>query len=119
MSSFSLYSARSATRNVYDLETTELAPVEDICTLTINYFLRDTGYVDLEGKIPTQPYIATLLKGSSYEVKSPSVTGFIAVPDTVSGILEEDTIVDVFYEPTDRNYTVNHYYERLDSGFDK
>ncbi|MEE0510352.1 MAG: InlB B-repeat-containing protein [Peptococcaceae bacterium] len=82
-------------------------------TLTIEYYIQGT-----ETKIaPT--YKASLPAGSSYDVESPAVVGYKVADDnqqTVSGMLDEDTNVQVYYttENAKASYTINYIGRSID-----
>lgn len=83
-----------------------------LATLTINYYLEKTG-----GNMVCQPYIAQQVVGSRYEVSSPTFANFTLIDpeqSVVSGVLEEDTTVSVFYTYTENMYDYTVVYEGYD-----
>lgn len=83
-----------------------------LATLTINYYLEKTG-----GNMVCQPYIAQQVVGSRYEVSSPAFANFTLIDpeqSVISGVLEEDTTVSVFYTYTENMYDYTVVYEGYD-----
>ena len=83
-----------------------------LATLTINYYLEKTG-----GNMACQPYIAQQVVGSRYEVSSPTFANFTLIDpeqSVISGVLEEDTTVSVFYTYTENMYDYTVVYEGYD-----
>lgn len=83
-----------------------------LATLTINYYLEKTG-----GNMVCQPYIAQQVVGSRYEVSSPAFANFTLIDpeqSVISGVLEEDTTVSVFYTYTENMYAYTVVYEGYD-----
>lgn len=83
-----------------------------LATLTINYYLEKTG-----GNMVCQPYIAQQVVGSGYEVASPTFPNFKLIdPDqaVISGKLDEDTTVSVFYTYTEELYDYTVVYQGYD-----
>lgn len=83
-----------------------------LATLTINYYLEKTG-----GNMVCQPYIAQQVVGSRYEVSSPTFANFTLIDpeqSVISGVLEEDTTVSVFYTYTENMYDYTVVYEGYD-----
>ena len=83
-----------------------------LATLTINYYLEKTG-----GNMVCQPYIAQQVVGSKYEVSSPTFANFTLIDpeqSVISGVLEEDTTVSVFYTYTENMYDYTVVYEGYD-----
>ena len=83
-----------------------------LATLTINYYLEKTG-----GNMVCQPYIAQQVVGSRYEVSSPTFANFTLIDpeqSVVSGVLEEDTTVSVFYTYTENMYDYTVVYQGYD-----
>ena len=86
-------------------------------TLTI-YYKYDTGGT------ASSTYTNTLTKGSSYSVKSPSISGYTADSSYVSGVLNADRTVTVYYsknvvvepEPSVETYTLKIYYKYSSGG---
>ena len=86
-------------------------------TLTI-YYKYDTGGT------ASSTYTSTLTKGSSYSVKSPSISGYTADSSYVSGVLNADRTVTVYYsknvvvepEPSVETYTLKIYYKYSSGG---
>ena len=83
-----------------------------LATLTINYYLEKTG-----GNMVCQPYIAQQVVRSRYEVSSPTFANFTLIDpeqSVISGVLEEDTTVSVFYTYTENMYDYTVVYEGYD-----
>lgn len=83
-----------------------------LATLTINYYLEKTG-----GNMVCQPYIAQQVMESRYEVSSPTFANFTLIDpeqSVISGVLEEDTTVSVFYTYTENMYDYTVVYEGYD-----
>lgn len=83
-----------------------------LATLTINYYLEKTG-----GNMVCQPYIAQQVVGSRYEVSSPTFANFTLIDpeqSVISGVLEEDTTVSVFYTYTENMYDYTVVYQGYD-----
>ena len=83
-----------------------------LATLTINYYLEKTG-----GNMVCQPYIAQQVVGSRYEVSSPTFANFTLIDpeqSVISGVLEEDTTISVFYTYTENMYDYTVVYEGYD-----
>ena len=78
-------------------------------TLTINYYLEDSN-----GNMIHEPYIAQQVVGSTYEVESPEIENFQLVnrdQATISGTLEQDTTVAVYYTYTEQTFLYTVVYE--------
>ena len=83
-----------------------------LATLTINYYLEKTG-----GNMVCQPYIAQQVVRSRYEVSSPTFANFTLIDpeqSVISGVLEEDTTISVFYTYTENMYDYTVVYEGYD-----
>ena len=83
-----------------------------LATLTINYYLEKTG-----GNMVCQPYIAQQVVESRYEVSSPTFANFTLIDpeqSVISGVLEEDTTISVFYTYTENMYDYTVVYEGYD-----
>ena len=83
-----------------------------LATLTINYYLEKTG-----GNMVCQPYIAQQVMESRYEVSSPTFANFTLIDpeqSVISGVLEEDTTISVFYTYTENMYDYTVVYEGYD-----
>lgn len=83
-----------------------------LATLTINYYLDKTG-----GNMVCQPYIAQQIVGSRYEVSSPTFANFTLIDpeqSVISGVLEEDITVSVFYTYTENMYDYAVVYQGYD-----
>lgn len=78
-------------------------------TLTINYYLEDSN-----GNMIHEPYIAQQVVDSTYEVESPEIENFQLVnrdQATISGTLEQDTTVAVYYTYTEQTFLYTVVYE--------
>lgn len=82
-------------------------------TLTINYYLEGSG-----GNMIHEPYIAQQVVGSNYDVPSPEIENFQlvnAAQEHVSGTLEQDTTVAVYYTYTEQTFLYTVVYEGYNS----
>ncbi len=80
--------------------------VPDHYTLTIRYYFRDgSGLTEAR-----EPYVAVLEKGSSYYEKTPEIAGFTASRSEVSGTLNSNTVVNIYYTPITYTLTIRYRY---------
>ncbi len=80
--------------------------VPDHYTLTIRYYFRDgSGLTEAR-----EPYVAVLEKGSSYYEKTPEIAGFTASRSEVSGKLNSNTVVNIYYTAITYSLTIRYRY---------
>ena len=117
----SSYSVKSPTVSGYTPDTTRVSgTLYSNKTVTVYYTKNQTTtYYDLtiyykyeDGTTASSSYSTTLSKGSSYSVTSLSINGYTADQTVVSGTLNADKTVTVYYEKnTPVQYTLTIYYK--------
>ncbi len=83
-------------------------------TLTANYTNKYTltiTYKYADGTEAAPAHTEVLVKGSAYNVTSPTITGYNASPETVSGTITANVTTEVEYSKKSLSYTVNFYYD--------
>ena len=87
-------------------------PVEETVTYTPNNYALTIKYVDNKGKELAAAHEETLAFGSSYDVPSPTITGYTTQDVTISGTMDaEGKEINVVYTPNQYDLTIHYQYE--------
>ena len=73
-----------------------------------NKYLLTINYIDEGNKILADPYSEELNYGTNYNIKSPDIYGYRPYLEYVSGKLEEDTTINVYYSLNDYVVIINY-----------